>query len=189
MSGDPDTHEISKGADKQADSDGQFRRQNAQFRNFISRNPNSHFPAERDRYVLYINYGCPWAHRTNIVRSLKGLEDVIQLVVMGFDLTDIGWIFDGLHGSDAKDPLYGFTEIRQLYWKADPDYNLRYTVPILWDKKKETIVSNESSEIIRMLYSEFDEFVPEQLRESNKAGGGLLPANLKSGIEEMNGKY
>lgn len=76
----------------------------------------SRFPAEANRYVLYINYGCPWAHRTNIVRSLKGLEDIIQLVVMGFELTDRGWVFNGQDGSDEKDPLYGFTEIRQLYW-------------------------------------------------------------------------
>ena len=112
---------------KMADRDGQFRRQNSQFRNWISRDTSSPFPAERDRYVLYLNWGCPWAHRTNIVRSLKGLEHIIQLVAMGFYLTDRGWLFDGSDGSEPKDPLYGFTEIRQLYWKADPDYKLRYT--------------------------------------------------------------
>ena len=112
---------------KQADKDGQFRRPDAQFRNHISSDPSSPFPAERDRYVLYLNWGCPWAHRTNIVRSLKGLEDIIQLVVMGFELTDRGWLFDGKDGTAEKDPLYGFTELRQLYWKADPEYKGRYT--------------------------------------------------------------
>ena len=177
----PTTHML-----KQADPDGQFRRQNAQFRNFISRDPTSPFPAEADRYVLYLNYGCPWAHRTNIVRSLKGLESIIQLVVLGFELTDRGWVFNGEDGSAAKDPLYGFTEIRQLYWKADPEYKLRYTVPMVWDKKKETIVSNESSEIIRMFYEEFDELLPVERREVSKPEGGLLPPGLKGEIDSMN---
>ncbi|KAL9049900.1 MAG: hypothetical protein Q9162_006953 [Coniocarpon cinnabarinum] len=177
----PPTHTL-----QQSDPDGQFRRQNSQFRNHISSAPGSPFPPEKDRYVLYLNYGCPWAHRTNIVRSLKGLESIIQLVVMGFELTDRGWIFNGKDSSAEKDPLYGFTEIRQLYWKADPEYKLRYTVPMLWDKKKETIVSNESSEIIRMFYSEFDELLPVEMREGNRPGGGLLPKGLKGQVEEMN---
>lgn len=105
-----------------ADADGVLRRQKSTFRDTISSAPGAQFAPEKDRYVLYLNYGCPWAHRANIVRALKGLEDVIQMVVMGIHLTDKGWIFDGLHGSVDKDPLYGFTEIRQLYWKANPEY-------------------------------------------------------------------
>ncbi|KAI9663315.1 MAG: hypothetical protein M1831_002599 [Alyxoria varia] len=169
-----------------ADDDGEFRRQESQFRNFISSQPGASFPPEKDRYVLYLNMGCPWAHRTNIVRSLKGLEDVIQLAVMDFELTPDGWVFTGRDGTHEKDPLYGFKYIRELYWKADPTYKLRYTVPLLWDKKKETIVSNESSEIIRMLYREFDDILSPEHREVNKPGGGIFPDHLQKGIVEMN---
>jgi len=114
----------------------------AQFRNFISEDPNSPFPAQKDRYVLYINWGCPWAHRTNLVRSLKGLEDIIQLVVCDIERIAGSWTFNGKDGSDKEDPLYGFKSIKELYLKADPNYNLRYTVPTLWDKQKEVSMSN-----------------------------------------------
>nr|OQO32655.1 hypothetical protein B0A51_00033 [Rachicladosporium sp. CCFEE 5018] len=165
---------------------GAFKRPTAAFRSWISSAPNSEFPPAKDRYVLYINRGCPWAHRANLVRSLKGLEDVIQLVTMGASLGPEGWAYDGSLGSEKKDPLYGFTTHKQLYMKADPSYAGRYTVPTLWDKQRETIVSNESSEIIRMLYCEFDEFLPENLREVNKPGGGLLPKQMQGEIDAMN---
>ncbi|KAF3932346.1 hypothetical protein ABW20_dc0102983 [Dactylellina cionopaga] len=171
---------------KFADKDGHFRRKDSVFRSFISPDPDAEFPAEKDRYVLYINWGCPWAHRVNIVRSLKGLEDIIQLIVTGVSLTTEGWVFNGTYGSAEKDPLYGFTKLSELYFKASPDYGGRYTVPVLWDKKKETIVNNESSEIIRMLYSAFDSLLPESEREINKPGGGYLPENLRKEIDDMN---
>lgn len=82
--------------------------------------------------------------------------------------------------------MYGFKLHRELYLKADPNYTQRYTVPVLWDKKKETIVSNESSEIIRMLYSAFDAFLPPNLREASKPNGGLYPEHLRKEIDEMN---
>ena len=106
---------------------------------------------------------------------------------MGFQLTQKdGWIFDGKDGSMDKDPLYGFTRIKDLYYKADPNYNLRFTVPMLWDKKKETVVSNESSEIIRMFFTEFDDLLPEEHRESSHALGGYYPADKKQEIDAMN---
>lgn len=137
--------------------------------------------------ISYVNYGCPWAHRTILVRALKGMDDsIIQLILTGFELTSEGWLFTGTNGSADKDPLYGFHNLKQLYLKADPEYSGRYTVPTLWDKKLETIVNNESSEIIRMLYSEFDALLPEEFREANRPGGGFLPDALKPEIDAMN---
>ncbi|KAI8629004.1 glutathione S-transferase [Xylariaceae sp. FL1651] len=152
----------------------------------FSRDPNSPYPAEKGRYALYLAATCPWAHRTLIVRSLKRLEDVVDLYLLNPNIGPDGWFFDGAHGTLDKDPLYGFTNLRQLYLKADPDFNGRVTVPVLWDKKTGTLVNNESSEIIRMLYSEFDEFVAQPYREASKPGGGLYPAALRADIDAMN---
>ncbi|KAM0795325.1 transferase [Usnea florida] len=171
---------------KHADPDGQFPRKPSQFRSTISSSPSSPFPPEKDRYALYLNLGCPWAHRTNLVRSLKGLDSIIQLIVCDFELTKEGWLFTGRNGSDAKDPLYGFTRIQDLYKKADSEYEGRFTVPVLWDKKAETVVNNESAEIMRMFYEEFDVFLPGHLREAGRPGGGFYPERLRAQIDEMN---
>jgi putative glutathione S-transferase len=168
---------------KITDADGQFRRQTSQFRSSVSADPNSQFPAEANRYVVYINYGCPWAHRVNLVLHLKGLTSIIRLVVLDTELGPDGWFFSGRFGTDEIDPIYGFKFIKELYHKADPNYALRYTVPVLWDKKKETIVNNESSEIIRFLYTAFDAFVPQDRTEAARP---LFPENLRAEIETMN---
>ncbi|KAK5940784.1 hypothetical protein PMZ80_007201 [Knufia obscura] len=169
-----------------ADKDGHFRRKDSSFRDWISRDPNSKFPAEKGRYALYCNLGCPWAHRTILVRVLKDLEDIIQVIYTDFDLSENGWLFTGRNGSSDRDPLYGFVGLKQLYLKADPDYVGRYTVPTLWDKKTETIVNNESSEIIRMFYTEFDDLIEPRFRESTKGPKGLYPEHLRSEINDMN---
>jgi glutathionyl-hydroquinone reductase len=119
----------------------------------------------------------------NLVYTLKGLQDVIQMVAMDWEMSPDGWFYSGRDGTAPKEPLYGFKLHRELYLKADPTYDKRYTVPVLWDKKHETIVNNESSEIIRMLYSKFDAFLPEERRETTKP---LLPESLKEQIDEMN---
>lgn len=168
------------------EKNGTFKRQVSSFRSWVSTEPGARFPPEKDRYVLYMNRGCPWASRANLVRTLKGLEDVIQMVVLDWELFPEGWSFTGRDGSDEIDPLYGFKRLSELYFKAEPSFSGRYTVPILWDKVHETIVSNESSEIIRMLYSEFDAFLPASLQEKNKPDGGLLPPHLLSEIDDMN---
>ena len=131
------TNTTQTATDNFADKDGQFRRKPSVFRNFISSDPESEFPAEKGRYALYIHMGCPWAHRTNIVRSLKGLEDIIQLIVWDVSLVHDkkGWGMSGKPGFE-KEPLYGFTNLRQLYEKANPEYEGRYLVPTLWDKQK-----------------------------------------------------
>jgi putative glutathione S-transferase len=136
--------------------------------------------------VLYINLGCPWASRANLVRTLKGLEEIIQMVILDWELFPEGWSFTGRDGTAPVDPLYGFTHLSQLYFKAAPSYSARFTVPVLWDKKSETIVSNESGEIIRMFYSAFDSLLPEPLRETSKPEGGLLPKDLEREIDEIN---
>ena len=119
----------------------------------------------------------------NLLLHLKGLTSVIPTIIVDCQLVPNGWSFTGDDGSATADPLYGFKHLRDLYLKADPEYTGRYTVPCLWDKKKETVVSNESSEILRMLYSEFDVFVPEDRKEIVRP---LLPKHLQKEIEEMN---
>jgi putative glutathione S-transferase len=141
---------------------GKFVRSESQFKNWITadgsagKTGKAGFKAEAGRYHLYVSYACPWAHRTLILRALKGLEDMIDVSVVGMTMKENGWTFSKADGSTG-DTLYDFTFAHQLYTKADPTYTGRVTVPILWDKKEQTIVSNESADIIRMLNSAFDE--------------------------------
>ncbi|KAI4132554.1 MAG: hypothetical protein LQ338_000653 [Usnochroma carphineum] len=168
--------------------DGHFHRQHSTFRSPITPSsvPDSPFPAAPDRYVLYVSMICPWAHRALILRRLKHLDSLIQVVVMDYELGPEGWFFSGRDGTAEKDPLYGYTKCKELYLHADPQYDARYTVPFLWDKANETIVNNESSEIVRMLETAFDEFLPESEREATKGEKGLYPEHLRSEIDQMN---
>ncbi|VVT50332.1 uncharacterized protein SAPINGB_P002710 [Magnusiomyces paraingens] len=166
-----------------ADKDGQFKRQVSSFRDFISREPGAKFPPEKNRYHLYVSYACPWAHRTLITRKLKGLEDFIDVSVVDWFLGPDGWRFttpDKVPGATI-DSLYGSKFLRDLYFRANPDYSARFTVPILWDKKTETIVNNESSEIIRMLYTEFDDLIAPEFRGVNP-----YPEKHAAAIDELN---
>lgn len=155
---------------------GRFVRESAQFRNWItvdgSPGPDGKggFKAEPGRYHIYFSYACPWAHRALIFRKLKQLEEVISASPVDPDMLENGWEF-GEREDGTQDPLHGADCLHQIYTRADPDYTGRVTVPVVWDKQQDTIVSNESAEIIRMLNSAFNEhttvktdYYPEALR-------------------------
>lgn len=175
-----------------------------QIYHFFSIEPNAQFPPEKDRYHLFVAYACPWAHRTLMVRALKGLEDTISVTVVHpvWQRTKPekddhqGWVFgnpenkpltnaNGLGGpfpaampGNEPDPIYNSYSVRELYEKAG-DKDGKYSVPILWDKKQNTIVSNESSEIIRMLNSEFNDF-------ATRPDMDLDPKSLQNAMEDVN---
>ena len=135
----------------------------AGFRNKISKEPGSKYPPVAGRYHLYISLACPWAHRTLILRKLKNLESTIGVTIVDPLMNKNGWEFT--NDTDAEF-TYGFKYLYQLYAKSDPTYTGRVSVPVLWDKETQTIVSNDSSEIIVMLNNEFEgiDYYPENLR-------------------------
>mgnify|MGYP001470275094 CR=1 FL=1 len=141
---------------------GRFERKSSQFRNWITVDGRpgptglGGFKAEPSRYHLYVSLACPWAHRTMIFRSLKGLEGMISVSVVHWYMGENGWTFDLADGV-ISDTVNGAQFLHQIYTKAYSGYSGRVTVPVLWDKRTETIVSNESSEIIRMFNSAFDD--------------------------------
>ncbi|MGP8307797.1 glutathione S-transferase family protein [Vibrio sp. YIC-376] len=151
---------------------GKFMREDAGFRNWIQNEPDAEFKPESGRYHLYVSLACPWAHRTLIFRKLKGLENHIDVTVVCPDMLSQGWQM-GL-----PEPLFGHTRLHQIYTQAKPDYTGRVTVPVLWDKKTNTIVSNESSEIIRMFNSSFNELTDNH--------ADYYPAYLQPAIDEWN---
>ncbi|MDP8952078.1 MAG: glutathione S-transferase family protein [Actinomycetota bacterium] len=155
------------------DSEGRFVRSTTSFRDRVTADGSSGFGAEAGRYHLYVAMACPWAHRTIILRKLKGLKDVISMSVVGSYMGEDGWGWFGEPG-EVPDELNGSRYLREVYQKADPEYTGRVTTPVLWDKETGTIVNNESREIIRMLDHEFDgvegvrtdlAFCPDDLRE------------------------
>lgn len=175
-------------------TDGKFVRAAAAFRNWItadgSAGPSgiSGYKAETNRYHLYVSAACPWAHRTLIYRTLKNLEDHISVDFVHPDMLDDGWTFQ--HGGLAHgDSLFNEAYLRDIYLRADPNVTGRVTVPILWDKKTNTIVSNESSEIIRMFNTAFnditgntDDYYPEALRENIDALNDRIYSNVNNGV-------
>ncbi len=144
------------------DSGGAYKRKEASFRNWITPDGSAGpsgiggFAAEAGRYHLYVSLACPWAHRALIFRTLKGLEDLIGVSVVHPDMLGEGWTFGTDFDAATGDSLFSLPFARDIYTRAVPDFTGRVTVPILWDKAQNTIVSNESSEIIRMLNSAFD---------------------------------
>lgn len=162
---------------------GRFERSKSQFRNWItadgSPGPTGEggFKADPGRYHLYVSLACPWAHRTLIFRALKKLENVISVSVVDYLMAEEGWTFNGSTGSTG-DELYGSKRLYEIYTRADPQYSGRVTVPVLWDKQRETIVSNESAEIIRMLNTAFNDFGDASL--------DFYPPSLRSQIDELN---
>jgi putative glutathione S-transferase len=173
---------------------GRFERAEAPWRDFVTADGSPApgrtrgFKAEPGRYHLYVSLACPWAHRTLIFRRLKKLEEVISISVVHHFMGEHGWTF-GLEEGATGDTLYGLDFLHQIYTRADPSYTGRATVPVLWDKRKETIVSNESSEIIRMLNSAFDEwgdpspdFYPATLRAEIDAVNALVYPAINNGV-------
>ena len=164
-------------------SGGRFQREDAGFRSWVTADGSAGpsgvggFKAEPNRYHLYVSLACPWAHRTTIYRKLKGLEDMVSLSVVHPFMGDKGWTFAAGEGVIA-DPLHDADYAYEIYVAAKPDYTGRVTVPILWDKKTNTIVSNESSEIIRMFNTAFDEV--------GARAGNFLPAEKLAEIDEIN---
>ncbi|EMA2435786.1 glutathione S-transferase family protein [Vibrio parahaemolyticus] len=162
---------------------GKFVREDAGFRDWIKTDSEAVFQPESGRYHLYVSLACPWAHRTLIFRKLKGLEPHIDVTVVCPDMLSQGWQM-GL-----PEPLFGYTRMHQIYTQAKPDYTGRVTVPVLWDKKTNTIVSNESSEIIRMFNSAFndltgnhDDYYPEPLRGVIDEWNDYIYPNVNNGV-------
>jgi glutathionyl-hydroquinone reductase len=162
---------------------GRFERKAPSFRNWVTKDGSAGvsgiggFKAEADRYHLYVSLACPWAHRTIIYRKLKGLEGMISMSVVNAFMGDEGWTFAPGEGVVA-DPILNATNVHEIYTAAQADYTGRVTVPILWDKKTNTIVSNESPEIIRMFNSAFDEV--------GALPGDFSPPELLAEIDELN---
>ncbi|KAG8949806.1 S-glutathionyl-(chloro)hydroquinone reductase [Tulasnella sp. 419] len=166
---------------KWAGNDGSFKRLPSTFRNSIE--AGGQHPPEKGRYHLYVSHACPWANRTVIMRKLKGLEDFIDVSIVSPRMGSLGWPFkkaDDYPGAN-DDPLYGSNHIRDLYFKANPEYGGRFTVPVLWDKELQTIVNNESSEIIRILNTAFNDQIP-----ADKAALDFYPQELRGEIDALN---
>jgi putative glutathione S-transferase len=174
---------------------GAFKRTEAQFRNWVTADgtagPSGQagFKAESGRYHLFVSHACPWANRTLIFRALKGLEDHINISVVHPDMMGDGWTFATDYPGATGDGLFGSDYMRDIYLRADPNITTRVTVPVLWDTHKAMIVSNESSEIIRMFNSAFDgitgntlDFYPAHLRDQINAINTRIYSDINNGV-------
>ncbi|MDP5308482.1 glutathione S-transferase family protein [Paracoccus spongiarum] len=165
-------------------NDGEFRRDTARHRNWVTRDGaagqtgDGGFPAETGRYHLYVSYACPWAHRALIFRALKDLSDHVGVSVVHPDMLAEGWEFRTDFPGATGDALFGSDYLRQIYTRADPRASGRVTVPVLWDKRQERIVSNESADIIRMFNSAFDRLTGND--------DDYCPETLRAQIDEIN---
>lgn len=157
---------------------GEFVRNESAFRERVTADGSSEFRAVSGRYHLYVSLACPWAHRTLIVRALKGLENAISVSIVDPFMGPEGWAFADRRGC-TRDLVNGAAFLREIYLKAMPDYTGRVTVPVLWDKAASKIVNNESSEIVRMLNREFDAFAARELPD-------LYPEPLQPQIDRWN---
>ena len=157
--------------------DGAFVRQSDAFTQWVTADGSSGFPAEAGRYHLYVSLACPWAHRTVIVRALKGLEAALGMSVVDPIRDELGWAFRAGPGS-SEDPLNGFRYLSEAYLATDPAYVERVTVPVLWDKQTRRIVSNNDDDIMRMLETEFDAFATNSIE--------LFPRALAAPIDALN---
>ena len=171
-------------------SGGKFIRTEAQFRNFIDY--HSEFTPDSGRYHLYVSLACPWAHRTLIYRSLKDLNEHISCSVVNPYMLENGWTFEESFPGTTSDHLFSKQYLYQIYLKADSNYSGRVTVPVLWDKKNQTIVSNESSEIIRMFNYSFNEltgnnldFYPEKFQKKIDEINDFTYHNINNGVYKV----
>ena len=170
-------------------TDGRFKRQTSKFRDWVTADGSSGFPAEAGRYHLYVSLACPWAHRTVILRELKGLQDAIGMSIVDPIRDEKGWAFTDEPGT-TPDALHGWAYLSEGYLETDPDFDARITVPVLWDRQTGRIVNNESADIIVMLNSAFDAFAseprldlyPEALRDEIDALNRRVYENVNNGV-------
>jgi putative glutathione S-transferase len=181
--------------DEFAGDDGKFDREDSAFRSWItpdgSPGPDGQtgLPAEAGRYHLYVSYACPWAHRTLIFRRLKGVEELIPVSVVHPHMLDHGWELKDDFPGATGDPLHGKRYLHEIYTRAKADYSGKVTVPVLWDTRTDTIVNNESAEVIRIFNSAFDgitgntaDYYPDALRDEIDAVNARIYETVNNGV-------
>jgi len=157
--------------------EGEFERSETTFHDRVEDDPDARFRPEAGRYHLYVSYACPWAHRTLLVRSLKGLEDAVSVDVVDPYRDEGGWQFTPEKDGCTPDTVNGSDYLREIYQAADPDATTRVSVPVLWDRQEETIVNNESAEILRMFDTEMDDLATRDV--------DLYPEGYRDEVDEI----